>query len=338
MSCFHPREIVVNKRKFTYQWTEDSATGKLLRSKRPLGVLDKYVIQVPCGKCPACLALQQSQWSFRIEQEALYGGHSSCLFITYTYDNEHLPSDFGLHKEEMQKYLHDLRQNIDRYYSEDERPKVRYYICGEYGSKRGRPHFHGILFFSRPINWLLIQKSWNKGIVDIRPFSSARAGYVAKYSVKQLELDYEGRPKPFHMQSQGLGKCFLDSHSIKSLRFTGYFTNASGRKVKLPRYYLDKLMPERYITRVDRLGNVHREINPSGTFSFSRQYFQAYGEFRFYERARIERTMLNLSEVAYNQLKSEESIKLEHELKKLNLKSSYYVKTAYELRYCPTAV
>ena len=209
MPCFHPREICVNKPKLVYSWTKMS-DGSIKRSKKPLGACAKYYISVPCGHCPACLALQQSQWSFRIEQEALFGGHSSSLFVTFTYDNEHLPSDYGLHKEEMQKYLHDLRQNIDRNYPvADGEPKylVRYYICGEYGSKRGRPHFHAILFFSRPIDWRYIQSSWNKGIVDIREFSSARAGYVAKYSVKQLELDYEGRPRPFHMQSQGLGKC-----------------------------------------------------------------------------------------------------------------------------------
>lgn len=345
MACFHPREIVVNKPKLVYSWTKMS-DGTLKRSSKPFAAAGKYTISVPCGKCPACLALAQSQWSFRIEREALYGNYASVLFVTFTYDNEHLPSDFGLHKSEMQKYFHDLRQNIDRTYGIDKDfpYHLRYYVCGEYGSRRGRPHFHCILYLKRSIDWKLIQSSWSKGIVDIREFTPARAGYVAKYSVKQLELDYEGRPRPFHMQSRGLGKCWLDSCSItiEGLNYNGYFANLSGRKVKLPRYYLDKLIPKEYKVRKDALGNVHRtsvlfgSSNPHHFVNSLR--FSAYSEQRFLEN---ERTSVALSGSTFSSFwlsQRQNADFLEQQLLKLQKKSSYYVKTDYELRFSESSI
>lgn len=336
MPCFHPRDLVIKKPKLIYEWTR-SSSGRIVRSKEPISVARQYTIQVPCGKCPACLALSQSQWSFRIEQEALYAGHASTLFVTYTYDNENLPEDFGLHKEEMQRYLHDLRQNISRRYFDgtnvESLPRVRYYICGEYGSKRGRPHFHAILFLSRPVDWTIIQSSWGKGIVDIRPFTPARAGYVAKYSVKQLELDYEGRPRPFHMQSQGLGACFLEGKSFHTLKYNTYFRNSSGRKVKLPRYYLDKLGTTRNYYRIkDMEGNV-------SSVSFTHHSFwydlsSELGRLRHLEKEAVEMTKNNFTYPAWLVFQNERSQKLEHELLKLQKQSSYYVKTDYESRTC----
>lgn len=120
MSCFHPVSV-------PYYKFEN-------------GDKMKHYALVPCGKCLACLAEMQSQWSFRIEQEVVYGGHATSLFVTFTYDNEHLPDDFSVHKEEVQRYLHDLRQLIDRRYCKEDRPRLKYYFCAEYGSKRGRPH------------------------------------------------------------------------------------------------------------------------------------------------------------------------------------------------------
>ncbi len=337
MPCFHPRDLVITKPKIVYEWVM-SPSGRMQRTKKVIGIDRKYTIQVPCGKCLACLAQMQSQWSFRIEQEALYGGHAQTLFVTYTYDNEHLPEDFGLHKEEMQKYLHDLRQSIYRRYfdgtNKESLPFVRYYICGEYGSKRGRPHFHAMLFLSKSIDWNLIKAAWPKGIVDIRPFSPARAGYVAKYSVKQLELDYEGRPRPFHMQSQGLGKCFLErKRSFEALGFSPYVYNHSGHLVKLPRYYLDKLGTTRNTYKlVDKDGNVFHKSFTHHSFEY--MYSQELSRFRYLAKESTEVALSGKDLFAYYRQKMQETAALELNLINLNKKSYYYVKTASELRPC----
>lgn len=330
MPCFHPLDIVINKSKLIYKWIEQP-DGTLKRDKKPFAVAHKYTIQVPCGKCPACLALQQSQWSFRIEQEALYGGHASALFVTFTYDNEHLPNDLCVSKACVQRYLRNLRQNLKRRYydgtSMESVPKVVYYFCAEYGSLRGRPHYHAILFFSKSIDWRIIQDSWNKGIVDIREFSSARAGYVAKYSVKQMELDYGGRTRPFHLQSQGLGKCFLNGKSIKDLSNSMYFSNLSGFKVKLPRYYLDKLGSTRVFYSKAHL-SPRGFIGKSETFhSFDYERLVETSRLRFLKNRASEISRHGMSEFEYDSYVSAGLVHKEQLFNRLQINSVYAQKS-----------
>ena len=46
--------------------------------------------------------------------------------------------DFSVRKDVMQRFMKRLRMKIG--------VPVRYLLCGEYGEKRGRPHFHILLF------------------------------------------------------------------------------------------------------------------------------------------------------------------------------------------------
>lgn len=46
-------------------------------------------IYVPCGSCPACRKSFHSKWRSRLD--SAINTHASTLFITLTYDNEHLP-------------------------------------------------------------------------------------------------------------------------------------------------------------------------------------------------------------------------------------------------------
>lgn len=337
MPCFHPREIIIRKPKVIYQWIPNpDGTMTRIVDNKTASVAGKQAILVPCGKCAACRAQAQSQWSFRIENEALYGGHASCLFVTFTYAPEFLPKDKCLSKIEVQRYLHDLRQNLYRRYSggtdSEIVPKVKYYFCGEYGSMYGRPHYHAILFFSRSVDWTIIQKSWGKGIVDIREFTPARAGYVAKYSLKDLEEDYNGRTPPFHLQSKGLGQCFLNKYnSFRSLSFNTYFSNLSGHKVKLPRYYLDKLGTTRkFKSKVLKDGTIKRTSTTSHSYAYEMTNQMAY--YRYLQKESLD--MCSFSSYSdYLLSKRSEVDTLEFNLNKLKHKSkSYYVKTKIELR------
>lgn len=208
------------------------------------GMKVRHYKLVPCGKCVQCLAEQQKQWAFRIENEALYGGHSAIYFVTYTYSPMFLPPNNDLQKDHVKKYMHDLRQMLDYRYGDDA-PAVKYYFCGEYGSRFGRAHYHAILFFSSSVDWSIIQKAWGKGIVDILPFLPARAGYVAKYSMKQIGQMYDGKQPPFRLVSNGIGMCFIKGKSIADFHYCGFYRNLSGYRIKLPRYYLDKLTSDR---------------------------------------------------------------------------------------------
>lgn len=339
MPCFHPRELVINKPRIVYKW-KLLPSGRAVRERdsngKPivLGKEDKYVIQVPCGHCPACLAQQQSQWSFRIENEVLYGGHASVLFVTYTYAPEYLPSDYSVHKEEVTRYLHDLRQKLSRraLLENSPCPTVRYYFCAEYGSKFGRPHYHAILFFSHSVDWKIIQSAWGKGIVDIREFSPARAGYVAKYSVKDISLDYAGRERPFHLQSKGLGKCFLNSFScFASLSSNTYFSNLSGHKVKLPRYYLDKLGTERKYYTYQAIDGTTSRISRS-FHSYSYNYTHTLAYLNYVKKETLNLRLYGNNFGAYERERVLRRIRLEQNLNYLKSKDTYHVTTKFEQR------
>ena len=75
----------------------------------------------------------------RCEHENIFYGHgeNSC-FVTLTYDKYHLPDDYSLHLEDLQKFLKRLRITINRKISKSK--KIKYLAVGEYGSQRGRPH------------------------------------------------------------------------------------------------------------------------------------------------------------------------------------------------------
>ena len=53
---------------------------------------------VPCGKCMACRVKRTMEWSVRILDEASY--YKANTFLTLTYNDENLPKDGSLSKEE----------------------------------------------------------------------------------------------------------------------------------------------------------------------------------------------------------------------------------------------
>jgi len=109
----------------------------------PFHVKDKFTgeyIPVPCSKCPPCKKRRTSGWSFRLVKE---GERSqSALFVTLTYNTDSVPITsngfMNLDKADVQKFMKRLRKLS--------KEKLKYYVCGEYGTKRMRPHYHLIIF------------------------------------------------------------------------------------------------------------------------------------------------------------------------------------------------
>lgn len=119
--------------------------------------------------------------------------------MTLTYNDEYLPRDNSLKRGEILEFLAKLRS----FY-----PEGRYYLIGEYGPLRLRPHYHA-LFFGRSLQKMALECIWPKGFVDSSPFSIATACYVAGYVTDKLKHDRypEGLEPPFSLMSQhpGLG-------------------------------------------------------------------------------------------------------------------------------------
>lgn len=224
--------------------------------------------QYNCGKCMPCRINRTSEWTLRLMYELSCHYEDGASFITLTYDDEHLPKDNGLHKEELQRFWKRLRTNLRREYHEFA-PKLRYYACGEYGTEEetyfspgaekphGRPHFHAIVFglnnFCDKHRELLV-KSWP--FCEAWMFDKSRGKdsgmqevtvddirYVCGYVQKKLNGDYakekygEALP-PFNNSSQSLGLDFAMKNQ-KRLLDNGY-TFLKGQRVGIPRYFCNK--------------------------------------------------------------------------------------------------
>lgn len=105
--------------------------------------------------------------------------HEQSSFLTLTYASDQLPKDGSLDPKHVKDWLKRFRFSIHPV-------KVRYFLCGEYGSETGRPHYHASLFGIGPEYQELVRSTWGKGHVLLAEFNEKTAQYVAGYVVKKL--------------------------------------------------------------------------------------------------------------------------------------------------------
>lgn len=201
-------------------------------------------MQVPCGQCEGCLQDRANMWSIRLKEE-----YKACLagfFITLTYSPDNLP--IGVHegiaypilrKKDTQLFWKKLRKRYPNI-------KIRYYLVGEYGSKGGRPHYHALVFFNKPVHKDLFHKNiliaWDKGMVDIGKIEPASIAYCSKYCLMKLKQKHYLVP-PFSTMSNGIGKEYLTKmtkYHVERSNSHCHYTKEGGQKVTLPRYYRDR--------------------------------------------------------------------------------------------------
>jgi hypothetical protein len=123
--------------------------------------------------------------------------HENNCFITLTYDPEHLPNDKSLHYPDFQRFLKRFRKFTGK-------SKIRFYMAGEYGEKRGRPHFHSCIFgydfpdkkfYKRTASGSVIytseqlQKLWPFGFSSVGDVTFESAAYVARYIMQKQQSD-----------------------------------------------------------------------------------------------------------------------------------------------------
>ncbi|WGL30877.1 replication initiator protein [Dipodfec virus UOA04_Rod_462] len=166
--------------------------------------IDMY-LKVPCGKCFECIETKQRQIRTRMLLEQV--GHScQPLFVTLTYRDDCYPGN-GVSKEDLQLFFKRLRINLKRSGRDD---FFRYIFFSEYGKKRGRAHYHGIIFglpavgpeFFRITD--LISDSWSNGFVNVKTADSSKFDYVSKYACKDFLNKPQGHLNPnFWLASRG---------------------------------------------------------------------------------------------------------------------------------------
>jgi hypothetical protein len=175
----------------------------------------------------------------------------TALFVTLTYDTKYVPLTkngyMTLNKRDIQTYMKRLRKLSDT--------KLKYYVCGEYGSKRDRPHYHMIIFNADAEK---VQRAWSEyragfgyvpfGSIYIGEVNEASIGYTLKYMQKPGKIPKhknDDRLKEFSLMSKGLGQNYLSDVMItwhkKDLVNRMYVPIKDGKKIAMPRYYKDKM-------------------------------------------------------------------------------------------------
>lgn len=226
-------------------------------------------VQVPCSKCPECLARRVSAWSKRLLTEAQ--NSDSAHFITLTYDTNSVPITkrgyMGLNKRDLQLFFKRIRK-IHSTRTTHER-SIKYYAVGEYGGKTFRPHYH-IIAFNIQLDLLVESlhlkilehtdydgkqhiplQAWKLGTVTFGKVCGASVGYCMKYISKPSRIPIhanDDRPKEFALMSKRLGADYLTPQMIAwhkaDLTERLYVNVDQGKKASMPRYYKDRIYTE----------------------------------------------------------------------------------------------
>lgn len=213
---------------------------------RPKGWLQD--VPVPCGRCPPCKKRRVDGWVFRLMQEERVS--TSAHFITLTYDPDHVPISpngfMTLDKSEFPRYMKRLRKLVVKDSGGLWPNLLKYYACGEYGSKGSRPHYHAIVF-NVPDDKLFYE-AWSLNGV---PFGSVHVGQVSgdsvAYTMKYIDKSSfrfahsrDDRVPEFALMSKGLGRSYV-TDAVKAYHHQDYsrlfLVKDGGHKIALPRYY-----------------------------------------------------------------------------------------------------
>lgn len=226
--------------------------GKVTFSPKQFDRSRGEAFRLPCGQCLECRLDRSREWAIRVTHESQF--HEGSSFITLTY-RDPLPSP-RLQYDHFQDFLKRLREReFDRLGS---RLDLRYIVCGEYGPKLKRPHWHAVLLGYWPHDARVLRttdlghtvfrsKSLDQiwGYAD-RPneigfVSFEDASYVARYSAKKLVhgLDHEHDFHPIFKCSRGraIGRLWIQKYADQVLS-QGYIRHPqNGAQLSVPRYY-----------------------------------------------------------------------------------------------------
>lgn len=212
---------------------------------------NREILEIPCGKCLGCRMERSRSWALRCLLESeLYDDN---CFITLTYSDHNLPENNSLDHSHFQKFMKRLRKKFNT-------DTIRYYMCGEYGEKRERPHFHAILFnfdfpdrefwsYDRDIILYrsdILEKLWPFGFSTVGDMNIASAGYVARYVIKKVKEDDDkyidsDRVPPYARMSRKKGIATDWYEKFKSDVYPhDYIIDSNGAHHKPPKFFDNK--------------------------------------------------------------------------------------------------
>lgn len=190
-------------------------------------------------------------------------------FLTLTYSPDKLPKGGSLVLSHFQCFMKRLRQDAVRSNRDLVNNPIRFFHCGEYGEKFGRPHYHALLFNynfhdrkhfrttdrgDRLDTSEKLKSLWEYGHSLIGDVSFESAAYVARYVTKKITGDQadehyvnkvtgEIRTSEYITMSRrpGIGARWYARY--KSDVYPRGYKVVRGLKLRPPRYY-DSLFSE----------------------------------------------------------------------------------------------
>lgn len=296
MSCYHPlkgfltgqltdkekKEIFISShdvdsipyekvvKKFGREYKYDPEYMRLLGNS----MVFYNFIEIPCGHCIGCKLDYSLDWAMRIVCEASL--YDSNYFVTLTYGDDCLPKDGLVSKRDLQLFNKKVRNKYG--------DGVRFFGCGEYGSKTLRPHYH-VIYFNLPLidlvpfgknregdNYYLSQELtdlWKKGFVLVADVSLKSAAYVARYSVKGLKNSLSGY-EPFLLMSRrpGIGANFVNTKLFDIYNTDRvYFKFDENKKSLKPNRYYDSQLEKKYPELLEQWKELRRYYSEIATTS-----------------------------------------------------------------------
>lgn len=208
---------------------------------------------LPCQVCAECCEQYSNEWSWRVMCELESWPKDKCCFITLTYKD----TNGSLVPRDLQLFIKRLRKSIAP-------EKLRFFACGEYGSKGLRPHYHLILFGYVPKDLYFLKYTskkqkiyssssleaiWSHGFVSVGDVNQYSAKYSAKYMQKLQKIPNDFVPPFTRMSTKpGLGLNYFIDNKEKFLETDKIFFN--GKYQHIPRYFLRKCCTEQDIVNI----------------------------------------------------------------------------------------
>ena len=168
-------------------------------------------LKTPCHQCWQCRENRINDWVGRAIAE-----RETCLIattVTLTYGGGDCAESRFLRKSDLTSYFKAIRNDGH---------KIRYFAVGEYGKKKGRAHFHAILFWQTPAPFRELRKNisdewWPHGFSY---WDECHPGSI-RYAMKYLNKDADDKAA---LQSMSMSK--------KPMLGSQFFWELAGRYVE----------------------------------------------------------------------------------------------------------
>lgn len=254
--CFNPLKGFINERGEIIKVSSNRVkavryyNGKLLSIYNDNEVLKDDIvsfIDIPCRHCEECYSQIRLEWISRATAEMQL--HDKALYVTLTYrdyndgetvlppvaemvtDDGEILKHHTLRYRDFQLFMKRLRRRFpDR--------KLRFMVCGEYGSRTYRPHYHAIIYGIDVVDFsdilahnrnkhgdilyssVELDNIWQLGYTLSASADNGSIAYVAGYVAKKFSTlkpkewyQYTNVVAPFIKSSNrpGLGSMFVES-------------------------------------------------------------------------------------------------------------------------------